>query len=157
MMRHAVAELEQIAYDNALRALDKQERTAEELRARTGVLLAASSVIPSLLGAPALDGGRPLLLVVIALISLVISLVASAYVLVPRTLIVSMSGTTIYERLIDLREDGDEVRRRLIYDLHSFWEMNDAGLRPALRAARVSAWGLVVEVVSLTFLTMDIL
>ena len=41
--------LEEIAYDAALRALDKQEALVAELRARSGVLLGASSIAASLL------------------------------------------------------------------------------------------------------------
>jgi hypothetical protein len=44
------ADLEKLAYDSALRALDKQERLVEELRARAGVVLAASSLAVSFLG-----------------------------------------------------------------------------------------------------------
>lgn len=43
-------EFEKLAYEAALRSLDKQERLLEEMRARTGVLLAASSVAITLLG-----------------------------------------------------------------------------------------------------------
>jgi hypothetical protein len=42
-------ELAHIAYESAIRALDKQERVLEELRARTAVLLAGSSLAVSLL------------------------------------------------------------------------------------------------------------
>ena len=37
-----VGEFEKLAYEAALRGLDKQEALLEELRSRTGVLLAAS-------------------------------------------------------------------------------------------------------------------
>jgi hypothetical protein len=43
-------DLEKLAYDSALRALDKQEKVLEELRARTGILLATSSLAASFLG-----------------------------------------------------------------------------------------------------------
>jgi hypothetical protein len=43
--------LSEIAYQTALRALDVQERGVEQLRARAGTLLAASSVTASFLGA----------------------------------------------------------------------------------------------------------
>lgn len=43
--------LSELAYETALRALDIQERGVEQLRARAGVLLAASSVTASFLGA----------------------------------------------------------------------------------------------------------
>jgi hypothetical protein len=42
--------LAEIAYESAVRALDKQERVLEQLRARTGIVLGASSVAASLLG-----------------------------------------------------------------------------------------------------------
>jgi hypothetical protein len=38
------AELAEIAYDASLRRLDKQERLLDDLRARTGLLLAAASL-----------------------------------------------------------------------------------------------------------------
>ena len=43
--------LAQLSYNAALRALDGQERGLEELRARTGTLLAAASLVASFLGA----------------------------------------------------------------------------------------------------------
>ena len=43
-------ELERIAYEAALRSLDKQETLLNELRARTGLILAAASVAASFLG-----------------------------------------------------------------------------------------------------------
>lgn len=48
-------ELEQLAYEVSLRALQRQEEVVEELRSRTGTLLAASSLSASFLGARALD------------------------------------------------------------------------------------------------------
>jgi hypothetical protein len=38
-----MGDLERIAYESAVWALDKQEKVLEELRARTGILLGASS------------------------------------------------------------------------------------------------------------------
>jgi hypothetical protein len=43
--------LSELAYEAALRALDIQERGVEQLRARARMLLAASSVTASFLGA----------------------------------------------------------------------------------------------------------
>jgi hypothetical protein len=42
--------LERLAFDLSLRALERQERVVEELRARTGTLLAAGALVASLLG-----------------------------------------------------------------------------------------------------------
>src|SRR5437870_1509368 len=46
------AEFERLAYETALRGLDKQEELLRELRSRTGVLLAAASLAASFLKAP---------------------------------------------------------------------------------------------------------
>lgn len=54
-------DLATIAFDAGTRALDKQERVLEELRSRTGVLLAVSSLAAAFLGRPALDGSRDVL------------------------------------------------------------------------------------------------
>jgi hypothetical protein len=51
-------ELEQLAYDLGLRALGQQERVLEELRARTGILLAATAFTASFLGGRSLAATR---------------------------------------------------------------------------------------------------
>jgi hypothetical protein len=48
--------LERLAYEAAQRALDKQERLLDELRNRTGLLLAAASLAASFLGREAFAG-----------------------------------------------------------------------------------------------------
>lgn len=50
-------DLARMAYDASLRSLDKQDELLSELRSRTGLLLAASSLAASFLGEPALDHG----------------------------------------------------------------------------------------------------
>jgi hypothetical protein len=51
-------EFEKLAYEAALRGLDKQEGLLEALRTRTGVLLAASSLAASFLGQQAFQHPR---------------------------------------------------------------------------------------------------
>jgi hypothetical protein len=50
-----VDELGRLAYATAVRALDVQERALTELRARTGTLLGAASLVASFLGAQAIQ------------------------------------------------------------------------------------------------------
>lgn len=50
----------ELAYREAVRALDHQMAAANELRGRAGMLLATASIAVSLLGPAALRGGRPL-------------------------------------------------------------------------------------------------
>jgi hypothetical protein len=148
-----VGDLERIAYELAVRALDKQERVLEELRARIGIVLGASSLVVSLLGGAAFDGPRSILLLAVALAAFVISLGASLVVLLPREgLVFSLNGPGAYERLYDFRDDVDELHRRLAYELQRFWERNDRRLAPVRRAFRVAAYALAAEVVALLVL-----
>jgi hypothetical protein len=152
-----VSDLEQIAYDNAIRALDKQEKLLEELRARTGVLLAAASLAASLLGSRAFDGSHAVPLLVVALAAFALSFGASLFVLLPRAFVFDLEGPIVYERLYEFRHDTAEIHRRLAYQLQRFWESNNALLSPVDRAFRVAASTLAVEVLALTVLATGIL
>ena len=146
-------ELERLAYESAVRALDKQERVLEELRSRTGILLAACSLAASLLGGSAFPDFSPVLLGVLALAASRVSLGASLLILVPREgFVFALSGPAIYEQLFEFRDDLDEVHRRLAYDLQRFWDANERRLRPARRAFRIAAVALGVEVLALAAL-----
>ena len=133
-------EYERLAFDAALRALDKQESVLDELRSRTGVLLAASALAASFLGRDAFRDPSPLLAAV-ALAAFVASMVACVYILVPRRgkFVFSISGPVLYEGLYDEREDLGEVHRRLAYALQGFWDDNDENLQPLFRAYRFGA------------------
>ncbi|WP_445149446.1 hypothetical protein [Baekduia sp. Peel2402] len=152
-----MSDLEQIAYDNAIRALDKQEKLLEELRARTGVLLAAASLAVSLLGGRAFDDLRPVVVLTVALAAFAFAFGASLFVLMPRSYVFALEGPRIYEELFAFRNDPAELRRRLAYDMQRFWEDNDQRMAPVRRAFRLAASSLVVEVLSLTVLATGIL
>lgn len=86
-------DLERLAYEAALRALDKQEGLLEELRARTGILLAASSLAASFLGRDAFQDPGSTTVSILALAGFVVSVAASVYILMPkRALLFSQSG-----------------------------------------------------------------
>jgi hypothetical protein len=144
-----VPTLEQLAYEIALRSLEKQEALLTELRARTGVLVAASSLAVAFLGRPALEDGRGIL-VVCALAAFAVSTGAAIYVLLPKgNLTFSLEGSRVYERLFEFREDMPEIHRRLTYDLDRFWDANDAVLTRLFRWFTLSGLGLAVEIVLL--------
>lgn len=128
-------------FDAATRALDKQERVLEELRSRTGILLAVSSLAAAFLGRPALDESRDVL-AVIALAAFALSIGASVYVLLPKsTFYFALSGRYVFENLYEFRDDAAEVRRRLVYDMQGFWDSNDAVMRRLLLAFRIRGTG----------------
>ena len=76
---------ERLAYETALRALDKQERLIDELRSRTGLLLAAASLAASFLGREAFAGDPKRGLAILALGAFLLAVGASVYVLLPKT------------------------------------------------------------------------
>jgi hypothetical protein len=147
------AEFERLAYEAALRGLDKQERLLEELRARTGVLLAASSLAVSFLGWRAFENPGSRILAAAVLAAFVLSIAASVFILLPkRNLIFAEAGAGLYENLYGARQDMSEVYRRLAYDLDLFWKSNDRAIHSIIDAYTVAAVALVLEVVSLAAL-----
>jgi hypothetical protein len=147
------SDFERLAFEAALRGLEKQERLLEELRARTGVLLAASSLAASFLGQQAFQDPDPGWLAVFALGAFVVSIIGSVYILLPKKeLIFSESGTGLYEGLYEVRDDIAEVYRRLAYDLERFWESNDPKMRVLTRMYGLAALALVAEILCLAAL-----
>jgi hypothetical protein len=139
-------DLAQIEYEASQRALDKQERLLDEIRSRTGLLLAASSLAASFLGRPALES-EPAALALLALTAFALSLASSIYVLLPkRELVFSLIGSNVYERLYEFRADTSEVHRRLAFDLDRFWEANDRVMQRVLWGFRLSATSLALEI-----------
>jgi hypothetical protein len=118
--------LAELSYDAGVRALDLQERAVEQLRARTGTLLAASSLIASFLGAQTIAHRSGLgVLGGLALVSLVASIGLSVYILLPKKeFTFSLSAPQMYEQLFAVRDDEEEVRRRLVYWLEVYWQAN---------------------------------
>jgi hypothetical protein len=124
MRSQAARSLDRLAFELSSRALERQERSLDELRARTGTLLAASSLAASFLGARAADAGSGLL-TVLALAAFVASIVFSAFVLIPREeLVFSLRGTALLAA-----ERGDpggieETYRRLTHWTERFLDSN---------------------------------
>jgi hypothetical protein len=140
------SDLAEIAYEASLRRLDKQERLLDELRARTGLLLAAASLAVSFLGRPALDA-EPVAFAVLALAAFVMSMAASLYVLMPkRNLVFALIGSRLFEELYEFGDDLSEVHRRLTYELDRFWKSNDGIMQRVFWAFRLATLGLAAEV-----------
>jgi hypothetical protein len=122
----------------------------DELRARTGVLLAASSVSISFLGREALEGPGRALAVGVAVCAFIVSTAASIYVVLPRRALVSaIGGSRVYDQWDSEDASLDEVHWRLAYDLSAFCDANDRDIDRLVRAFAVSAAALTVELVAL--------
>jgi len=111
-------ELEVLALGFARDALDKQDAVLSELRARTGTLLAASSIVASFLGATAIGRHGLSVWSVLALVGLGASLGLCVWILLPRSdLSFSVDGPRVYEELYEFKDEPLEVHHRLAYDL----------------------------------------
>ena len=113
-----------LSYEQAVRALDLQERALEQLRTRAGIVLAASSVTASFLGAQTIQHSSGLgVLGGLALVSLAASICASVYVLLPKSdFVFSLNAPRVYETFYG--ESADEAQRQLIYWLERYWVQN---------------------------------
>jgi hypothetical protein len=148
-----VSTLEQIAYDAALRRLDKQDALLSDIRSRMGVLVGAASVAASLSGGAILGRPAPLVITSSALVGFVTTVATSVFVLLPnRRLAFSLRGSGVFETLYGLRGDAEETYRRLTYELECLWLDNDVLMQSVLRAYRVGSAALTLEVISLLLL-----
>jgi hypothetical protein len=151
-------DLAHIAYESAIRALDKQERVLEEIRARTAVLLAGSSLAVSLLGRSALEQPHPMALLIVALCAFATSIGASVFVLLPRpSFSFAINGPAVYEGLYAFRDDAHEILRRLAYALRKIHHANETRLRPLVIGVRVAALSLAAEIIALTLIVSSTL
>ena len=77
--------LEDLAYALSLRALEQQERVLEELRARTGVLLAATALVASFLGGRALSSAASPWFTLPGVAAATASILLAVYLLAPKS------------------------------------------------------------------------
>jgi len=137
-----------LAYELSLRTLGQQEASLNDLRARTGTLIAAASIVTSFLGGAAfaragLDGWSG-----VALVAFASSITLATWVLLPKqSLIFSVQGSTLYET--EIREDVfsiGETHRRLAYWLDAFHGANEPKLARLYSGYRLATLALLAEV-----------
>ncbi|HEX7278628.1 MAG TPA: hypothetical protein VF255_03290 [Solirubrobacterales bacterium] len=149
------AEFEKLAYEAALRSLDKQEAYVEELRARTGVLLAASSLAASFLGQQAFQSPSPRGLVIVSLLAFVVSTGIDVFILMPkRDLVFAQKGEDLYQGLFIAQGDMPRVYRSLTHRLDGFWESNDTKIGWLIWSFAIAAVALTVEILALAALIL---
>ncbi len=121
----------------------------EQLRARTGTLLAATSLTASFLGAQTIQHTQGLgWLGILALAALALAVVACIYVLLPkRGFVFSVSAVGIYEALYAHAHDNDEVHRRLVYWLEGFYDDNQVKIDVLARFYALAAVALTLQMV----------
>jgi hypothetical protein len=144
--------LAQLSYEAALRALDVQERAVDQLRGRTGTLMAASSLTASFIGSQAIQrAGGIGASVVLALLSLGASIVLCLSVLLPqRGLVFSVSGLRVFETSYGGQEEG-ETYHRLVHWLEGRWMLNQEKIDALGRYFLAAAMALTVQLVLWTW------
>ena len=140
-------DLAELAYSLSLRTLSQQEGVLNELRARTGTLLAAAALVASFLGGTVINRDGFDVWTALALVSLVVSIGFATGVLLPRgKMIFSLRGSALYEQ-----EASDEVLiaetyRRLAYWLEGFRDVNEPEIARLFRFYQLSVFALLAEV-----------
>lgn len=150
--------LAEIAYERAVHALSQQEAAINELRSRTGTLLAAEALTTSFLGAAAVQHGALALPGRLAITCFGISLGAALLVLLPwRGLQFSLKGSLLYESLRVYEENEEEIHRRATYWLEELWRENELVIARLYPLFTSSAATLVLELVFWAVALKDVL
>ena len=117
--------LKELAYELSVRALQRQETVLDELRSRTGILLTATALVASFLGARALKDGLTWLAAP-GFLGAFVSIVLSVYVLAPKTNLKFVQGVRAYEHFVRVHADLSEAQRTLEYWNQGAWENNQS-------------------------------
>ena len=128
--------------------LARQEVRLDELRARTGTLLAASSVATSFLGPRSIDRNGVDTLALLALTAFAISVIGSVSILIlnPR-LVFGVRGTRLFEEERAREESIAEVHRRFAYWLELFFDQNQGTVNRLFLVYQLAAVAVLAEVI----------
>ena len=141
-------ELALLAYELSHRMLAQQEMRLDELRARTGTLLAASSVATSFLGPRAIDRNGVDTLALLALTAFAVSVIGSVSIVIlnPR-LVFGVRGTRLFKEERAREESIADVHRRLGYWLELFFDQNQATVDRLFLVYQLAAVAVLAEVI----------
>lgn len=129
--------ISELTYDLSVRSLSQQESALNELRSRTGVLLAATAIAIALLGGRALDdGGRTVIDLAGAGLAIV-SFTLSVFVLAPkRDFAFVIDAAEAHETFTQNHVGVDDAHAALIYWNREAWEENQVVIDELVRAFR---------------------
>lgn len=137
----------ELTYDLSVRSLNQQEGALNELRSRTGVLLAATAIAIALLGARALDDGARTALDLGGVTLAVVSFLLSVFILAPKSrYVVMVDAAAVHEYFTQQQVDASEAMETLVYSNREVWEENQAIIDGLVRAFRWSCLTLVTAV-----------
>jgi hypothetical protein len=148
-------ELEKLAYEEALRGIDKQESLLKELRSRATALLATSSFTASLLGQQAFRDPQPKIFAAFALIAFVGSTSACVFILRPKHDLVFAFGSGLLSNAFHIADHLGGVYRQLALDSEYRWASNNKRLKKLMRAFTLAAGAFLLQTFSLVVLLGD--
>ena len=136
-----------LAFELSLRTLSQQEKSLDELRSRTGVLLTATALVTSFLGARALQGPDLQWLGIVGLAAAILSILLSVYVLAPKpNLNFAIHGAAIYEYFTRSGADLDNAHVTLAYWNREAWGENQASIDRSIILFGIACGGLLVAI-----------
>lgn len=138
--------LAQIVYEQAQKALEQQERQVNELRQRTGTLLAAAALSASFFGAAAVGRDGVAVPVVLAGTALAITVLSGLYVLYPHELEFSIDARRLYDDLALDERDPERFLLRLAFGLRDTRERNSPSVDRLARCLAIAAVALVGQI-----------
>jgi cytochrome c-type biogenesis protein CcmH/NrfG len=143
--------LAQLTYEQAQKALEQQERQVNELRQRTGTLLAAAALTASFFGAAALGRDGVALPVVLAGIALAVTVLSGLYVLYPHRMEFATDARRLYDALESDRDDPERLHLRLAFGLRDTREENGRRADWLARCLALAAITLVIQIACWTW------
>jgi hypothetical protein len=137
-----------VALGVARAALDEQHVAVRDLRAHTGALLTATSVVVSFLGTRALSTPHLRVLAFIGLGAFVGSLILCLYVLLPTNRIRSLGqGVDLLDAKLDAVDPATDAYERLTSTYDELWMANRPHMRRLGRVFRMACAMILLEVV----------
>ena len=130
----------------SLKGLEQQERVLDELRNRTGTLLAASSLVAAFLGARALDQGSRVV-AALTVAALIASIGSSVYILLPKANLVFALRGTVFANSIGSEVSEDDAHRWLAAWLESYRDENQPTIDRLFWWFRIATLGVLVEII----------
>ncbi len=139
--------LADLAFELSLRTLSQQEKSLDELRSRTGVLLTATALVTSFLGARALQDPDLQWLSIVGRAAAILSILLSIYVLAPKpNLNFAIHGAATYEYFIRSGADLENAHLTLAYWNREAWTENQASIDRSIILFGIACGGLLAAV-----------
>lgn len=137
-----------VAFDEAVRAIEGQRSSVDEIRSRSGILLSAAAIVTGFLGPSALQPGSPSLVSYVAAALLVATVAPIVFVLLPTPGWAFSIGTkNLLRDYIEADPPASmvELFRSLAWYLEVDWEANQKLLDVRYRLFTFAALALVGE------------